>query len=87
MSYFSKSNTTLTIALTFITTLISPLLMPLLSYIFLHKYVRVPLFDIIETTASVILIPILIGTTLKHYGKDKIRSLTKILPSLSIFSI
>jgi bile acid:Na+ symporter, BASS family len=64
MSYLSRSNVHLTIALTFLSTLVSPILTPLLVYLFLHKQIEMPFLSMVENLLLIIAAPLILGALL-----------------------
>lgn len=73
MSYLSRSNVHLTVALTFLSTLVSPLITPLLVYLFLHKHIEMPFLSMVENLLIVIALPLILGAVLNKIFKPSIR--------------
>jgi bile acid:Na+ symporter, BASS family len=88
MSYLSRSNVNLTIALTFLSTLISPVVTPLLIYLFLHQEVEMPVLSMAQNLLIIIALPLLLGAILNKLFKPSVkRAITDYFPLISIGSI
>lgn len=88
MSYLSRSNVPLTIALTFLSTLISPIITPLLVYLFLHKQIEMPFLPMVENLLIIIALPLILGAVLNRIFKPSIRNrISNYFPLVSICCI
>jgi len=88
MSYLSRSNVNLTIALTFLSTLVSPIITPLLVYLFLHKQIEMPFLSMVENLLVIIAVPLILGAMLNKLFKPSIRTnISHYFPLVSIICI
>ncbi|HVV68244.1 MAG TPA: bile acid:sodium symporter family protein [Gammaproteobacteria bacterium] len=87
MSYLSKSNVVLTVVLTLLTTLLSPIVTPIIIYVFLHKYVPIPLTQIASTIFWIVLFPLFDGLVLRRLLGKKVEAIKPVLPLVSMTAI
>ena len=87
MSYLSRSNVALTVVLTFLTTLLSPIVTPVIIYIFLHKYVPIPITQIASTIFWIVLFPLFDGLILRKLLGKRVDFLRPALPLVSMLAI
>lgn len=87
MSYLSRANVALTVVLTFFTTLLSPLVTPIIIYLFLHKYVPIPLGQIASTIFWVVLFPLMDGLILRKLLGKRIDVVKPALPVVAMLAI
>ncbi|HOT20494.1 MAG TPA: bile acid:sodium symporter family protein [Spirochaetota bacterium] len=87
ITYLSKGDVALSVALTTTTTLVSPLATPLLTYLYAGTWIQVPVIPMLVSILQVIIIPIVLGITIRYAFKEKIKTIITILPSVSVVAI
>lgn len=88
MSYLSRSNVHLTIALTFLSTIAAPLITPLLVYFLLHKQVDMPFLAMVENLLMIIALPLILGSVLNRLLKPTAKQrIASYFPVVSIACI
>ena len=86
MSYLAKSNLALAVSLTLMTTILAPFIIPTLLYALLHKQIHVPWKSMLETSALIVLIPIIVGLTINKLISipSKVKN---VFPNIAILTI
>ena len=86
MSYLAKSNLALAVSLTLMTTILAPFIIPTLLYALLHKQIHVPWKSMLETSALIVLIPIIVRLTINKLISipSKVKN---VLPNIAILTI
>lgn len=85
--FLGRGNVALSILMTLSSTLCAVLLMPLLSWLYLQQMVNVPVWDMIGSIASIIIAPVLCGTTINSLLQHRLLRLQPIFPLLSSCAI
>ena len=71
ITYLSKGDVALSVALTTTTTLVSPLATPLLTYLYAGTWIQVRLYPCSFSILRVIIIPIVLRITIRYGSKKK----------------
>jgi len=87
ITYLSKGDLSYSISMTTTSTLLSPIFTPLWTYVLAGKYVEVPFTSMFETTLKIVVVPVLLGMTLRYFLRHNINKVEKFLPFLAVFSI
>ena len=87
ITYLSKGDLPYSISMTTTSTLLSPFMTPLWTYILAGKYVEVPFMSMVETTLKIVVVPVLLGMSVRYFLKEKVKKLESFLPYVAIFSI
>lgn len=85
--YLAKGDVALSVLMTTISTFCAVFAMPWLTFLYLHQSVPVPVWEMMQSILSIVLIPVTLGTVLNtFYGKHiaKISDLFPLLSSLAI---
>ena len=83
VSYAAHADVPYAIALTSVTTLVAPVLTPAFTYIFGHVYIKIPFFPMFFSIIKMVIVPLAIGLTIKHYFKSKIEKIEDFFPAIS----
>ena len=83
VSYAAKADVVYAIALTSVTTLVAPVLTPTFTYIFGHVYVKIPFLPMVLSIIKMVIVPLFLGLTIKHYFKSKIEKIEAVFPAIS----
>ncbi len=87
MTYLSKGNTALSVAITSVSTLLAPLLTPALVLLFASQWLPVSAGDLFLSILQMVVIPITLGVVVKLLFKEKVTESIKALPLISVISI
>ncbi|WJE14640.1 bile acid:sodium symporter family protein [Halobacillus sp. ACCC02827] len=87
MTYLSKGDTALSVAVTSVSTLLAPFLTPFLIWVFASQWLSVSASDLFISIVKVVLVPILLGLVVKAVLKEKVEAGVKALPLVSVVSI
>ena len=87
MTYLSKGNTALSVAITSVSTLLAPLLTPALVLLFASQWLPVSAGDLFLSIFQMVVIPITLGVVVKMLFKEKVTESIKALPLISVISI
>lgn len=83
VSYAAHADVPYAIALTSVTTLFAPVLTPAFTYIFGHVYIKIPFFPMFFSIIKMVIAPLIIGLTIKHYFRTKIEKGEAFFPAVS----
>jgi len=87
ITYLSRGDLSYSISMTTTSTFLSPIFTPLWTYVLAGKYVEVPFVSMFETTLKIVVVPVLLGMTLRYFLRHNINKVEKFLPFLAVFSI
>ncbi|SEI06256.1 bile acid:Na+ symporter, BASS family [Halobacillus karajensis] len=87
MTYLSKGDTALSVAITSVSTILAPLFTPFLVWIFASQWLPVSAGDLFLSIVNVVLLPIILGVGVKTIFKEKVEATIKALPLISVISI
>jgi BASS family bile acid:Na+ symporter len=87
ISYLAKADVAYSIALTTTSTFLAPLLTPGFTYVFARTFIEIQFLPIFLSIIKMVIVPLLIGFTIKHYYKEKIQRIIGIFPALSTLFI
>ncbi len=88
--YLAKGDVALSILMTMTSTLCAVFAMPALTFLYLHQSVPVPVWEMMQSIMTIVLIPVVTGTAINSlYGKHvaKVRDFFPLLSSLAIVLI
>ncbi len=85
--YLAGGNVALSILMTMLSTLLSLLFMPLLTWLYLQTTVDVPVLKMLQSIASIVLAPVLLGTLINSLFSARLSPIKDIFPSLSSVAI
>lgn len=88
MSFLARANVALTVVLTLITTILAPIIMPAIVYLFLHKYIVIPVYDMASSIFWIVLFPMFDGLIIRRVvGENRIQKIRGLIPWVSILSV
>ncbi|MGI8316792.1 bile acid:sodium symporter family protein [Halobacillus mangrovi] len=87
MTYLSKGDTALSVSITAVSTLLAPLLTPVLVLLFASQWLPVSASALFLSIVKIVLVPILLGLTVKAIFRQKIQAGVKALPLVSVIAI
>lgn len=87
ITYLSRGNTALSVAITAVSTLLAPLLTPSLVLLFASQWLPVSAGDLFLSIFQMVVIPITLGLIVKLIFKEKVAESVKALPLVSVISI
>lgn len=87
ISYLANADVAYSIALTSCSTFLAPLLTPTFTYIFGHTYIPIRFWPMFFSIIKIVILPLVLGLTLKHYFGQKIEGIKKIFPAVSTLFI
>lgn len=87
ISYLARADVAYSISLTSISTFLSPLLTPLFVYIFGHTFIQIRFWPMFFSIIKMVILPLLAGTWLKYYLKEKLEKIKDIFPAISTIFI
>ncbi len=87
ITYLSKGDTALSVAMTSINTLLAPLLTPLLTYLYLRTSVHVDVMSMFISIIQVVIVPIGLGILINRLFGKYTRRIREALPTVSVAAI
>lgn len=87
ISYLAKADVAYSIALTSCSTFLAPVLTPLFTYIFGHTFIAIKFWPMFFSIIKMVILPLILGLSLKHYFREKVEGIIKIFPAMSTLFI
>jgi len=87
ITYLARGNVALSISLTSISTLLAVILTPAITYLLADTSIDVPVDKMLASILSIVIIPVALGLTLKHFYHYHIHKLEPYLPAIAITAI
>jgi len=87
ISYLAKADVAYSVALTSTSTFLSPLLTPLFTYIFARSYIKIDIMEMFYSIVIMVILPLLVGLTAKHYLKERLEKINDLFPAVSTLFI
>ncbi len=87
MTYLSKGDTALSVAITSVSTLLAPFLTPALMLLFASQWLPVSASDMFFSIINVVLIPIILGLIVRALLGTKVEAGIKSVPLVSVVAI
>lgn len=87
ITHIAKGDVALSVGMTITSTLLAPLLTPLLVFLLAGQWVEVSFLAMFKTVVTIILIPVLLGIAVNHFGGKYIEKSGAILPLISSIAI
>jgi BASS family bile acid:Na+ symporter len=85
--YLAHGNVPLSVATTSVTTLIAPLVTPALVWFFARQWVPVDAYGIFISTLQIVILPTVLGITLRKLVPKAVEKSQSVLPLISILAI
>lgn len=83
-SYLAGADVAYSVSLTTVSTLLSPIFTPGFTYLLAHTLFEIPFWEMFFSVVKMVVIPLLLGFWLRERFKQKIESVEKIFPAISI---
>ncbi len=87
ISYMAGADVAYSVALTSTSTLLSPILTPLCTYVFGSVYISVPFWDMFVSIIKMVIIPLLVGFSIRYLLKERINRVVDVFPAISSLCI
>ncbi|MCP3030108.1 bile acid:sodium symporter family protein [Halobacillus sp. A1] len=87
MTYLSKGDTALSVAITSVSTLLAPILTPALMLLFASQWLPVSASDMFLSIVNVVLLPIILGLIVRGILGTKVEAGIKSVPLISVIAI
>lgn len=87
ISYLAKADVAYSISLTTTSTFLSPILTPLFTYIFASSFIKINFWKMFFSILRMVVIPVILGLTIKSWLKEKIKNIINIFPAFSTIFI
>ncbi|WP_085523664.1 bile acid:sodium symporter family protein [Tuberibacillus sp. Marseille-P3662] len=87
MTYLSKGDTALSVAITTVSTLLSPILTPALILLFASQWLSVSVTSLFLSIIKIVILPIILGLLVKMLLRGKVEAGVKVLPLVSVIAI
>ncbi len=83
LSYLAGADVAYSVSLTTVSTLITPIMTPALTLFLAHTLFEVPFWDMFLSVIKIVVIPLILGFTVKRIFDKKIKPIEKIFPAIS----
>ncbi len=87
ISYLAKADVAYSIALTTTSTFFAPVLTPFFSSFYAKAYIDIKFLPMFLSIIKMVIIPLFIGLTMKHFAHEKIEKIKSFFPALSTLFI
>ncbi|MFC7061975.1 bile acid:sodium symporter family protein [Halobacillus seohaensis] len=87
MTYLSKGDTALSVAITSVSTLLAPIITPALMLLFASQWLPISATDLFFSIVNVVLIPIILGLVVRAVLGTKVEAGVKSVPLISVIAI
>ncbi|WP_173917357.1 bile acid:sodium symporter family protein [Halobacillus sp. Marseille-Q1614] len=87
ITYLSKGDTALSVAITSVSTLLAPIMTPALMFLFASQWLPVSAGDMFLSIVNVVLVPIILGLIVRAVLGSKINAGIKSVPMISVVAI
>ena len=87
ITYLSKGDLALSVGMTSFNTLVAPILTPLITFLFLKTRIQIDVFSMFLSIIEIVILPIILGLVLNYFFEDRLKSVKKYLPAISIIAI
>ena len=87
ITYLAKGNVALSISLTSLSTILAVILTPAITYFIADATIDVPAARMLGTILTIVIFPVALGITLKHYYAYRIKTIENYLPLIAVCAI
>ena len=87
IAYLAKTDVAYSIALTSTATLLAPVLTPSITYLYMHTMIHIRFWAMLLSILKIVILPLFIGFTLKHFFKRQIDKIHALFPAISTLCI
>lgn len=85
--YLARANVALSITLTLVSTLLAIVMLPWLTWQYIGQQVTVPVWQMVENIATMVLVPVLLGVTLNSVFGRRLKQVQMVFPLISVLAI
>lgn len=87
ITYLAKGNVALSISLTSLSTILAVVLTPAITFLIADTTIEVPAGKMLVTILTIVIFPVALGLTLKHYYAYRIKTVETYLPLIAVCAI
>lgn len=87
ITYLAKGNVALSISLTSLSTILAVVLTPAITYFIADTTIDIPVARMLGTILTIVIFPVALGITLKHYYAYRIKTIETYLPLIAVCAI
>ncbi|MCX8092737.1 MAG: bile acid:sodium symporter family protein [Candidatus Goldbacteria bacterium] len=87
ISYLAKADVVLSISITTCSTFLAPVLTPTFTYILAKTFMQVDFWAMFRSILLMVVIPLVVGLTIKHYLRNYVMKIIDFFPALSTLFI
>jgi BASS family bile acid:Na+ symporter len=87
ISYLAKADVVLSISITTLSTFLAPILTPTFTYILAKTFMHVDFWAMFKSILLMVVLPLVVGLTLKHYLRNYVMKIIDFFPALSTLFI
>jgi BASS family bile acid:Na+ symporter len=87
MCYLARGDVALSITLTAVSTLLAVVATPVLTWLYVGERIEVPVFALLQSTAKIVLVPVVLGVTVNRLLAGRLARLQSALPLISTLAI
>ena len=85
--YLARGDVALSITLTAVSTLLAVVATPVLTWFYVGERIEVPVFALLQSTAEIVLVPVVLGITVNRLLAGRLARLQSALPLISMLAI
>lgn len=85
--YLARGDVALSITLTAVSTLLAVVATPVLTWFYVGERIEVPVFALLQSTAKIVLVPVVLGITVNRLLAGRLARLQSALPLISMLAI
>lgn len=87
ITYLARGDVALSVTVTSLSTLLAPVVTPVLTLWLAGKYVSVPVWDMFISISMVILVPVVLGVSVRHRFGGAVERISPLFPALSVLAV
>lgn len=87
MTFLAKGDVALSVSITTLSTFLAPILTPFLTMVFAGRWIPVEPWSMFISIVQIVIVPILLGLIINNIFGSSIKTVTKLLPAVSVFAI
>lgn len=87
ISYLAKADVVLSISITTCSTFLAPVLTPAFTYLLANTFMHVDFWAMFKSILFTVVLPLLIGLTIKNYTRNYVSKIINLFPALSTLFI
>lgn len=87
ITYLAKGDVALSVTMTSVSTILSSFVTPILIYFLAGRWISVSIIAMIITILKIIIVPVVLGASIRHFFSNFVDKHIKIMPPISIITI